>query len=799
MRDLRYAARLLAKSPVFAAVAILTLGLGVGANSAIFSLVNAVLLRPFPFPEPDRLVFVWEETAMFGLKDSVVAMGNFTEWRARNRVFEQMGALEQRRYLVTGAGEPLQIRGSIVTAGLFRTLGVQPALGRLFREEEDQPGTARVAILSDGFWHRAFGGDPAILGRNFFLNEEKYDIVGVMPPGFRFPDSANELWAPTGTGYEPADLTNKGRHDSIVVARLAPGIPVRRANEDIRAIASQMQREYPETNRSVSAFVAPMRDHFVGETRPALLMLLAAVGFVLLIACANIANLLLARATVRRREMAVRAALGAGRCQIVRQLLTENILLALCGGALGLGIAGSSLHFLESLVPSGIAGLAALEVDLRVLGFTLAVSLLTGMICGLVPGLQALRLDLHQVLKQRGVRSATGSRKLQRALVIAEVALAFVLTVGAGLMIQTLSRVRSVDVGFRTDHLLSARMAPATRKYEEPAKRMAFYQGILQRVTALPGVVSAGFSNGVPIAFKGWVNGFTIEGQPPLGGDVLTNANYRVVTPDYLRTLGVPLLEGRSISDSDTAGSPPVVLINESMKRRFWPGERVLGKRLRFSNETPWITVAGVVGDIHQAGLDTAPKAELYVPAAQAPILATWLALRTRGSPAQVAAAVRAAVREVEPDSPVPEMSSMEDIIDREVAQRRVHSTLLAVFALLALLLASLGVYGVLAYLVGQRTQEIGIRIALGATPAEVLQSVLGQGVALGAAGIGIGALVALGATRMLSRLLFGIAPTDPLTFISVGSLLLVTAAAASCVPALRAMKVDPIQALREE
>jgi putative ABC transport system permease protein len=798
MHNLRYAIRILRKNPLFASVAILTLGLGVGANSAIFSLVNAVLLRPLPFPEPDRLVFIWEDTTMFGLKDSVVAMGNYTGWRERNHVFRQMGALEQRRYLVAGAGEAMQIQGSIVTASLFPTLGARPAIGRLFRDEEDMPGAAKVAILSDGFWRRAFGGDPNVLGRGVILNDERHEIVGVMSQGFHFPDSLNELWAPVGTVYQPRDFTRRDRHNSMVVARMAPGLSLQQANEDIRAIALRMQREFPETNQNVSAFVAPMRDHFVGETRSSLLILLAAVGFVMLVACANIANLLLARATVRSREIAIRTALGAGGSRLVRQLLTENLLLALCGGAVGLMISFWSLRFLEKLVPSGISGLTRLQVDFRVLGFTLASSLITGVICGLAPAFQALRVDLQGVLRQGGARSARGGRGIQRALVIGEVALAFVLTVGAGLMIQTLARVRGMDTGFRTDHILSVRMAPPGRKYRDPAKRNAFYDGILQRVTALRGVVSAGMSNGVPIAFKGWVNGFTIEGQPVLGGRSITNANYRVVTPDYLRTLAVPLREGRAIELSDSEGAPPVALINETMKRKFWPNESPLGKRLRFGNGEPWISIVGIVGDIRQAGLDAAPKAELYLPAAQAPDLAGWLAVRTSGEPASQAAAVRDVIRSVDPDSPITDMSSMDDILDREVFQRRVQALLLAVFAGVALVLASIGVYGVLAYLVSQRAQEIGIRMALGATPAEVLWSVLGQGLAMSGAGVGIGMLAALGVTRVLSRLLFGVTPTDPATFGAVAAILLAVAAVGSCAPAFKAMRVDPIEALRE-
>jgi len=596
----------------------LTLALGIGANSAIFTLIDAVLLRPLPFAQPDRLVLVWEDTNVFGLKDSPPAMGNYVEWRAGNHVFQQMGALEEPPYLLTGVGEPLVIHGSIVTASLFPTLGVQPALGRGFREDEDHYGTAKTVILSDGLWRRFFGADPRAVGNNIILNNEPYTIVGVMPARFRFPSHDTELWAPVGTRNQPNYFTDRGRHDLMVVARLGDGVTIERANQEIGAICQRLAQQYPETNRNIGAFVAPMRDHFVGESRSLLAVLCGAVGFVLLIACVNIANLLLARAVNHRHEIAIRTAMGAGRRHLVRQLLTEALVLASAGGACGLALAYWSLRFLDKMVPSGISGMTALQLDARVLGFTLVVSLATGVVFGLLPAFQTMRVDLHEALKQGGGRRVAGGtgRRMQQALVISEVALAFVLTAGAGLMIRTFVMLRGVDPGFRTQNILTVRTAMPGRLFLEDAKREAFFTEALRRVEALPGVVSAGFSNGVPIAFKGWVNGFTIEDRPVLGAGQFSNSNFRVVTPGYLATLGIPLRKGRPIEARDRPGAPYVTLVNEAFERKFWPGGNALGKRLRFGSGSPWVTIVGVIGDIRQAGLDAMPRAEMYLPVA---------------------------------------------------------------------------------------------------------------------------------------------------------------------------------------
>ncbi len=800
-RDARHALRVLRRSPGFTAVAVLTLTLGIGGNAAIFTLLNAALLRPLPFPDPERLVLVWEDTRMFGLKDSPVALGNYTEWRAQNRVFEEMGALEQGTLYLSGAGEAQQVRGSGVTASLLRALGVQPARGRLFRDEEDISGGARTVILGDGLWRRAFGGDPGILGQTVRINDEAYQVAGVMPPGFRFPDGRNELWLPTGSLFGPREFLNKGRHNAMVVARLKPGVGLRQANEEIGAIARRLERQFPDTNTGVGAFVLPLRDHFVADFRATLMLLTGAVGFVLLIACANIANLLLSRGANRWREMAIRASIGASRGQVARQLFTENLLLAGAGGLCGLALAAWAVRFLVPLMPTGIAGISAVTVDLRVLGFTAALSLLTGMAFGLAPTLAVLRVDLHRALKQGSarVRTAGGSRGVRRGLVISQVALAFVLVCGAALFLQSLVRLRGTDPGFRSANVLTLQAPLAGRKYREPAARTAFYAEVLERVGALPGVVSAGFTNGIPLVFKGNVNGFTIEGRPRPGRDTFFNANYRVVTRDYLRTIGIPLLEGRFLDGRDRAGAPPAMLINEAMRRKFWPDQAAIGKRLRFRDTLPWITVVGVVGDMRQEGLQKPPSPEMYFPETQASTALTGLAIRTDGDPAGLAAAVRREIRAVDPDVPVTEVATMEQVLDREVFQRRAQTTLLAVFAGLALLLASLGIYGVLAYLVSQRTQEIGIRMALGAAPRDVLLAVAGQGLGWSMAGIALGAAASLALAGALSKLLFGIAPTDPATFAAVAAVLLAVALLASYLPARRAMSIDPVIALREE
>jgi putative ABC transport system permease protein len=807
LRDFRYAARLLRKSPGFAAIAILMLALAIGANTAIFSLISTAFLRPLPFPNPGRLVAVWEDTPMFGVKYSPPAMGNYTEWKASNQVFDNMGALEFRMFALSGQGEPEVVHGSVVTASLFQTLGVEPKLGRLFLPEEDYPGPAKTVILGYGLWRRRYSANPAVIGTETMVNSEKYTVVGVMPEGFRFP-GMDEMWAPVGTDFSRSEFTNRGRHNLMVVARLKPGVTVARATENLRVISGRLARAYPETNTNVSAFATLLREHAAGPVRNLYTILLAAVGFVLLIACANLANLLLARAAGRQREIAVRAALGAGRRRIARQLLAESVLLSALGAALGVLLAMWSTHFLVRLIPGEIAAMNALRIDRLALAFTVGLTLVTTLAFGAAPVAQALRVDLNEALKQGGARAGSSGRAaaMRNALVVCEVALSLVLLAAAGLMIQSFSRLRGVDPGFPPQNLLTMLVMPSPVRYKEPAQRVAFYREVLRRIDALPGVVSAGFSIGIPVAFKGWYNGVKVEGAAERAGGEIPTVNYRVVTSDYLQTLRVPLRCGRYLEERDGPHAPRVAVINETMARKFWPGPGgarfALGKRLKqgdWSPAAPWYTVVGVVGDIKSNGLDAPPRPEMYVSYLQQDNVAWGLVIRTATAPERLAAPIRRAIHAVDPEQPILEPMTMEQVLDREVSHRKLQSTLLGTFSALALLMASLGMYGVLSHTVARRTREIGIRLALGARPGAVLRRVIVQGLELTAAGVAIGVVAALALTRALSSLLYGVSARDPWTIGGTALLMLAISVLASALPARRAMRVDPIVALREE
>jgi putative ABC transport system permease protein len=795
LQDLRYAARVLRRSPGFTAAVIGCLALGIGATTAIFTIVNSVLLRPLPFPAPDRLVAVWEEASMFGAHYSPVAMGNYADWRAQSRSFEGMGVLESGKYRLTGEGEPELVDCAVIGAGLFRVLGVQPLRGRLFREEEDKPGAAGVAIIGYGLWQRRFGGAPAALGATLMVEGSARTIVGIMPRGFRFPSAGTEVWSPLGNEFNLAGLSDRGRHNAMVVARLKPGVALRQADAEMRAIGKRLERSYPDTNKDVGAFVAPLREHMVGD-RKLLIVLCAAVLFVLLIACANVANLMLSRAVVRGREVAIRVALGAGRLRVTRQLAAEHLLLAAAGGGAGALFATWGVRLLRHLVPGDLAAMAPPGLDWRVLLFSLAVTASTCVLFSLAPIAQSLHTDVNEALKQTNDRAGSSRRShtLRSALVVSEVALALVLLIGAGLLIQTFARLRGVDPGFRTTHLLTLKAPPS--KARNADLRNQYYRETLRRITSLPGVVSAGFTVGIPLDFKGWYNGVRLKGSTRY-----ESVLFRAVTPDYMRTIGIPLLKGRQFNSGDKgAGAPSVALVNQTFARLLWPGEDAVGRVFFEEGPTdPGTTVVGVVADVKQVKLDAPPMPEYYVAQEQRSIPPWALVIHTAVDPLSLAPSVRREIRAVDPETPITDVQSMEDILDREVFQRRLQMLILSSFAASALLLASIGIYGVLSYLVAQRRREIGLRMALGATTSAILGNVLGKAAVLIACGLAIGLAASVGLTRMMSGLLFGVTATDPATFLGVALLLASIGLAAGYIPARRAMSVDPALTLRDE
>jgi len=799
VRDLRYGARSLAKSPGFAAVAVLTLALGVGANTAVFSLINAVLLRPLPYDDPDRLVLVWESAPFFGLADSPVAPANYADWKARSRSFEQMGALEDRSYRLTGEGAPEVVEGAVVTPEVFYALRTRPAIGRVFRDDDNRVGAPKVVVLSDSFWRRRFGADPGVIGRTLTLNDEKHTIVGVLAPGTEPPaeysDAPGDLWTPLGSAYTREELAARGRHNWMVIARLKPGVTLAQANAEMKSIGASLAREYPDTNEKVGAFVAPVREHFVGSNRRIMFMLLGTVALVLLIACSNLANLLLSRAANRGREVAVRAALGAGTRHLLRQFLAESLLVCAAGSALGIVLAMTTFGFLAHLAPGAMAGLKSLTIDGRVLSFALAIAAATTLAFGLVPLLDLRRLDVNTSLKQGGrTQTASGSRRLRALLISSEVALAFVLLTGAGLLIRTCAQLRSVNVGCRTANLLTLRLT-IPEGHRGQGRMLAYERELLRRVRAVPGVISASLTNHIPLAVKGDISGVGAEGHD---ASERFQCRSRTAAPGYFKTMGIPLLRGREISEQDVEGAPYVALINNTLAKMLWPDQDPIGRRLIFSSDAQ-AQIVGVVGDVHQAGLDVPPQPEFYVSAWQAMYGSVSLAIRTKAAPESISGAVRRAIWAVDPDQPITDVATMDEILDREVFSRKMQMILLASFAGLALALAAVGLYGVLAYQVGRQIPEIGLRMALGATPGDVLRRVVGRGIGLAALGTAVGLLGAMALSRYIQSLLFGVKATDPATYAGVATVLLAAAAAASYLPARRATRVDPIAALRAE
>jgi predicted permease len=807
LQDINYGLRMLLKNRAVTAIAMITLALGVGANTAIFSLVDAVLLRALPYQEPNQLVMVWEDASFAGFPRNTPAPANYADWKSQNRVFSDMGAFEDQAFNLTGDGEPERVTAHAVTANLFTMLGVKPELGRSFAPDDDQPGANKVAMLANGLWQQRYGGERNIVGREILLNGEKFRVIGVMPAGFQFADNNVRLWVPIALTAE--ELANRGNHYLQVVARMKPGVNLDEANADIRTIQTRIAHDYPNEAGRVSAYVVTLRQEFTAEVRKPLLVLLGAVALVLLIACANIANLLLSRAAVRFKEICIRTALGASRARIVRQLLIESLMLSLLGAGCGLLFATWSFAFLQKLVPPGLAQ-TRLTLNLPVLGFTLAISLVTGIIFGLVPAFQALKIDLNQTLKESGgrvVKSAGNS--LRGGLVVTEVALALILLVGTGLLIKTFFKSRELYAGLKPESVLTMRTVLPRLKYQEPQQRAAFYDQVLARVRALPAVTAAGYTTSIPLDWKGGTSGFYPEARTveQAKADGLSyDANRRQVSSGYFTSMGLPLRRGRYFNEQDNETSMPVAIINETMAREYWPGEDAISKRFQVGgpdDNIPWTTVVGVVGDVRQMGVQEPVKAEMYFPYKQdkdAPWAAPRdLVLRTSGSPSQLVAAVRNEIHGVDAQQPISNIRTMEEVLSEETTAQRLGTTLLTIFAALALLLAAIGIYGVLAYFVVQHTSEIGIRGALGAQRRHILALVLKRGMSLTLLGILIGLAGAFTVTRLLASLLFSVSATDPQTYGVVAALLILVALVACYIPARRATRVDPLVALRYE
>jgi putative ABC transport system permease protein len=803
LQDARYALRQFRKSPVFCLTAVLTLALGIGINTAVFSVIYVVLLRPLPYTNGNQLTIVWEQNVRRGWYHNIVSAANFNDWSKENHVFSDMALIDPAvTFNLTGGGFPLEVRAERVTPNLFSVLGVQPFLGRSFLPEEGHPGSARVVILGHALWARQYGSDRSIVGRQIALNSENYTVIGVMPAGFRADYSrrlgtAAQIWVSALDRSDP----ERTAHNYIAIGRLRPGVTLQRAQAEMDTIAGRLQARYPD-NKDWGVGLVSLHDELVGDSRPALLILLAAVALVLMIACANLANLLLARGAVRRRELAVRRALGAGRSRLLAQLLTESFLLSALGAAIGLWVASAGVKGLLAIAPVDTPGIESAGLQTLVLIYAAALALLTTMLFGVVPALGISNSNLNNGLKDSSRSSTEGNRagRLRKVFVSAEFSIALVLAVSAGLMVKTLVYMHHVELGFQPDRVLTVRVPLNDVKYKEN-QQSEFYRALLARLRAVPDIESASVSRGIP--FFGWAGqGFVTEENPKPAVSEMPDANVVEVGPQYFKSLRISLLRGRVFTEDDRAGRLPVAVVNEALARKEWPGENPLGKRIRIEERSPWLTIVGVTGNVRTEGPDADLLPEIYMCYLQHPWILTPrnLLIRTHAAnPLSVLPSVRNVIHELDPDQPIADVRTLNAVVEDPLALRSFLAYLLGGFALLALALAAIGVYGVMAYTVAQRLREIGIRMALGASRQQVVRYIVRDGLQIGAIGLLIGLIGSIAATRLLSTQLFGVKATDPQIFVTVFLLLAAIAVCAAYLPARRATRIDPLSVLRDE
>jgi putative ABC transport system permease protein len=817
-QDVRYGVRMLLKNPGVTIIVIIALALGIGANSAIFSVVNAVLLRPLPYDQADRLVFLNEKSPV--LDEMSISYPNFTDWRAQNQTFEKMGVYNRASYNLTGAGEAERIITAQMSADLFSVLRVNALHGRVFTNEEDKPGGTPVVVLSYGLWQRRFGGQTSILNQAITLNGKSYTVIGIMPQSYAYPSRA-EMYVPVGQLSDQSSWKQRGNHPGLYgVARLKPGVTIQQADADMNTIAANLEKQYPDSNAGNRVKLQPLIEIFVVDVRRALWVIFGAVGFVLLIACANIANLLLARASARRKEMAIRTAVGASRWRIARQLLTESVLLSLVGGAIGLMLARWGIDLILYVSPNAIPRSREIGLDWTVLAFTIGVSFFTGILFGLIPAIQAGEVDVHETLKESG-RGTSGRQWLRSSLVVVEVATTLVLLIGAGLLIRSFYLLLKVNPGFSHEHLTSFSISLPEKKYATDETQAGFYNNLLENIRALPGVESAAAASGLPLGNNGWQTGFVIDGQPPPQRDQTPLMEACLVTPDYFRAMNSPVLRGRVFTDRDDrshlagrdlskldedrremAGLNKIV-IDEDFAKRHWPNQDPIGKRIKIGGpdpNNPSLEVIGVVGRVKMESLNqNSDRVQGYFPFYQLPSSDMTVIIKGASDPNQLISSVRNVVKTIDPDQPIYSPRRMNEIRAESVQGERLNLTLLSLFAGIALVLAIVGIYGVMSYSVTQRTHEIGIRMAIGARPRDVFKMILGHGMKLALIGVGVGLMGAFALTRLMTTMLFGVQPTDVTTFTGI-SLMLITVALLACyLPGRRATKVEPTISLRYE